>query len=90
VDLLHLRSRSFQHFNAKILVIVDSSNCKAAAAATVTTASLANLAIEFVLEPKNRQCLKEPAMVVLQALVRHQHAHAPRDVAQNTPDSKAN
>lgn len=51
---MHVRRSAFQHLDTKILVIFDSGGAKAAAAAAMATASLAHLAIELVLEPKNR------------------------------------
>lgn len=60
---LHLRSGSFQHLDAEILVVIDSGYVKAAAAAAVATESRTQLAIELVLEQKNRQSFQEPDLL---------------------------
>ena len=58
----HLRSRSFQHLDTRVSLIIDSGNVEAAAAAAVTAESLAHLAVKLVLEPEHWARLQEPAI----------------------------
>ena len=54
-DGIQMHRRSFQHFNARVVVVVDCCDIEAAAAAAVAAASFAYFTIELVLEPKYRQ-----------------------------------
>ena len=58
----HLRSRSFQHLDTRVTVIIDSCNVEAAAAAAVAAESLAHLAVKLVLEQEHWERLQEPAI----------------------------
>lgn len=58
----HLRSRSFQHLDTRVSLIIDSGNVEAAAAAAVTAESLAHLAVKLVLEQEHWERLQEPAI----------------------------
>ena len=59
-DGIQMNRRSFQHFNTRVVVVVDCRDVEAAAAAAVTAASFAYFTIQLVLEPKYGQRLHKP------------------------------
>jgi hypothetical protein len=83
-----LQQSASHHLDTGVIVIFDSSDLKAAAAAAVATAPLAYLSVQLVLEPKHRQFFNEPD-AQSRANSDDDLASTPCQITQHTPHSEA-